>query len=77
MGCRDCWSSSRFPVGTAQANVDGIVLYCRERHVCDTADRGVQKFTCKRKTRLIAVAYIEESYGFDLTCEDEKQIGHL
>ena len=62
-----------FPVGTAQANVMGAYfIVAKDMSVI----RQIEEYrnSLAKEDESIAVAYIEENYGFDLTCGDEKQI---
>ena len=62
-----------FPVGTAQVNVMGAYfIVVKDMSVI----RQIEEYrnSLAKEDESIAVAYIEESYGFDLNCKDEKQI---
>ena len=62
-----------FPVGTAQVNVMGAYfIVVKDMSVI----RQIEEYrnSLAKEDESIAVAYIEESYGFDLNCKDETQI---
>ena len=60
-------------MGTAQVNVMGAYfIVVKDMSVI----RQIEEYrnSLAKEDESIAVAYIEESYGFDLNCKDEKQI---
>lgn len=62
-----------FPVGSAQANVMGsFFIVVKDMSVI----RQIEEYrnSLASGDDSLSVAYIEESYGFDLSCNDEKQI---
>ena len=62
-----------FPEGNAQSDVMGAYfMFAKDMSVI----RQIEEYrnSLAKEDESIAVAYIEENYGFDLTCGDEKQI---
>ena len=61
-----------FPVGAAQANAEGsYFIVAKDLSVIQQIE-GYRNSLAQEDDSLIAT-YIEESYGFDLACDDEKQ----
>ena len=61
-----------FPVGTAQANAEGsYFIVVKDLSVIQQIEE--YRNSLAEEDDSLIVTYIEESYGFDLSCDDEKQ----
>lgn len=61
-----------FPVGRAQANAEGsYFIVAKDLSVIQQIEE--YRNSLAQEDDSLTAAYIEESYGFDLTCDDEKQ----
>ena len=61
-----------FPVGTAQANAEGsYFIVLKDLSVIQQIEE--YRNSLAEEDDSLIVTYIEESYGFDLSCDDEKQ----
>lgn len=62
-----------FPVGSAQANIMGsYFIVVKDLSVIQQIEE--YRNSLEKEDDSLRTAYIEENYGFDLSCDDEKQI---